>query len=113
MLRVATKFVPNSTSFENAYRAGFRNAEIWLDAAVLASWQTLAPLARHYPMEYVLHFPTRGEQSPETLQNAVELYRALGCRCMVIHQQHIDRHGAELTRLEPNTYILSLTGTGL
>lgn len=101
MLKLATKFVPNTTAFENAHRAGFRNAEIWLDAAVLAGWPTLAAIARAYPMEYVLHFPTKGEQTPETLEHAVELYRALGCRCMVIHQQHIDRQGEALLRLEP------------
>jgi sugar phosphate isomerase/epimerase len=86
---------------EHAHRAGFHFAEIWLDAAVLADWQQVATLARDYPFGYALHFPNRLEQPGQTLEQAVELYRALGCRSMVIHQPLFDRYHAELLRLEP------------
>src|SRR5262249_49140108 len=67
----------------------------------LADWQSVAALGRHYPFEYALHAPNQTELAPATLAAAAELYRALGCRCMVIHQPVIDRHGAALGRPEP------------
>ncbi len=101
MLKLATKFAPRQPAFELAHCAGFRCAEIWLDAAVLADWEAIAALARHYPFEYALHFPNRLEQPDRTLEEAVALYRALGCRSMVIHQPMLDRHGEALLRLAP------------
>ena len=58
------------------------------------------PLARHYPIQYRRR-PNRLEMSAETLRHLAELYRALGCRALVIHQPHFDRHGDALLRLEP------------
>jgi hypothetical protein len=101
MLKLATKFIPRQPYFETAYRAGFRNAELWLDAAVLADREAVVPLARHYPNRYVPHFPNRLEQTPATLEHAAGLYRELGCRCLVIHQPLFERYHEALLRLEP------------
>jgi hypothetical protein len=101
MLKVATKFAPRRAELEQAHRAGFRCAELWLDAAVLAGWQAAAELARDYPFTYAMHFPNRLEQGGPTLEQAVNLYRALDCRSMVMHQPLFDRYHAELLQLGP------------
>src|SRR3954452_10070204 len=92
MLKVDTKFAPRRADLERAHRAGFRCAELWLDAAVLAGWQTAAELARDYPFTYAMHLPNRLEQGGPALDQAVSLYRALDCRSMVIHQPMFDRY---------------------
>jgi len=101
MLRLATKFAPAPDALETAYRAGFRHAEIWLDAAVLAGWQDVVRLAGSYPNGYALHFPNQLNLASETLEHTVSLYRGLGCRCLVIHQPMADKFRAPLLRLEP------------
>lgn len=101
MLKLATKFFPKPAAFEMAHRAGFRCAELWLDAAVLAGWQQVVALARPYPMELVLHFPNRLNLEPASLEQAVRLYQELGCRCMVIHQPMFDKYQAALMQLDP------------
>lgn len=101
MLRLATKFVPEPAALETAYSAGFRHAELWLDAAVLARWQEVARLAGDYPNGYALHFPNRLDLAPETLEQTVALYRSLNSRCLVIHQPMYDRFREALLRLEP------------
>jgi sugar phosphate isomerase/epimerase len=100
MLRVATKFIPEPQAFETAYRAGFRFAELWLGPTVLADHVNVARLAGAYPNGYVLHFPNRLDLTPAMLEQAVELHRSLGCRCMVIHQPMYDRYRDALLRLE-------------
>jgi hypothetical protein len=105
MLKVATKFAPKPPEFERAHRAGFRCVELWLDAVVLAGWQDVAALARHYPFAYALHFPNRLEHPGPTLEQAVQLYRALDCQSMVIHQPLFDRHHEELLRREPGLWL--------
>src|SRR5215218_8355617 len=102
MLRLATKFKPDPPAFATAWRAGFRHAELWTDAALLLDWPRVATLAREHPLGYALHFPNRLDQPPEVLGGAVELYRALDARALVLHQPHMDRHGAELLRLCPD-----------
>jgi hypothetical protein len=101
MLKLATKFAPRRDEMDRAHRAGFRCAELWLDEAVLAEWEGAAALAREYPFEYALHFPNRLDLAPATLDNAIKLYRALACRCLVIHQPLFDRHHQALLRQEP------------
>jgi hypothetical protein len=101
MLKLATKFVPRQPAYETAYRAGYRHAELWLGAKLLADWRGLARQARHYPFAYALHFPNRLELGAETLEQAVCLYRALDCQCMIIHQPMFDRFHEALTRHEP------------
>jgi sugar phosphate isomerase/epimerase len=101
MLKLATKFQPDVPAFETAYRAGFRHVELWLDARVLADWQAVARRAREYPNGYVLHFPNRLDLAPETLDQTAALYRALDCRCLVIHQPMFDRYHEALLQIEP------------
>ena len=101
MLHLGTKFVPEPSAFETAYRAGFRFVELWLGPAVLADHANVAQLARSYPTGYVLHFPNRLDLTPEMLQQTVELHHNLGCACMVIHQPMHDKFQAALLRLEP------------
>jgi hypothetical protein len=101
MLKLATKFAPQATAFDMAHQAGFRYAELWLDADVLARWEEVVALARRFPLQYGLHFPNRLHQASPTLEHAVQLYRALGCRCMVIHQPLFDRFHEGLVRLDP------------
>ena len=101
MLNLATKFSPERALLEQAHRAGFRCAEFWLDAAALAEWQAVAALAGAYPFTYAAHFPNRLEQGGDTLAQMVQLYRALDCRSLVIHQPLFDRYHAELVRLGP------------
>ncbi len=101
MWKLSTKFAPQPAAFELAQRAGFRYAELWLNAALLADWQEIARLGRQCPLEYVLHFPNSPEVSPETLEQAVLLYRALESRCLVIHQGEYNRFLPALLSLEP------------
>jgi hypothetical protein len=101
MLKLATKFAPRLAALETAYRAGFRFAELWLDAAALAEWQTAVRLCRQYPFHYALHFPNRLDAADTVLEQTVALYRALHAGCIVIHQPMIDRYGEPLLRLEP------------
>lgn len=101
MLKLATKFAPEPAAFEMAHAAGFRYAEIWLDARLLTGWPTIAALARQYPLEYVLHFPNRTDLTYETQEHVAQLYHELGCRCLVIHQPQSDRFQAALLSLEP------------
>lgn len=101
MLKLATKFVPRQPRFEAAHQAGFRCAELWTDAAVLAEWESVAAVARHYPMEYVLHFPNRLDLTTTHLDQCVRLYTKLGCKCMVIHQPMHDKYRDSLLALAP------------
>jgi hypothetical protein len=105
MLKLATKFLPKPEAFALAHRSGFGYAELWLDATVLAHWQTLADLASAFPLEYALHFPNRVDAADPVLGQAVSLYRALDCRCMVIHQPMFDRFGAALAALDPDVQL--------
>jgi sugar phosphate isomerase/epimerase len=101
MLRLATKFVPHLPAFETAYQAGFRNVELWLGPKILADVTNVARLALHYPNRYVVHFPNRLDLTPEMLDQTVDLYRSLGCGCMVIHQPMHDRYAEDLLGREP------------
>ena len=101
MLKLATKFLPELSALEVAYQAGFRNAEFWLDADWLGRWQEIARLARHYPLRFVPHFPNEGNMEDATLADTAELYRALDCRAVVIHQPMFDKYQARLLQLEP------------
>ena len=102
MLKLATKFHPEESMFAMACEAGFQFAELWTDAAVLADWQAVAARARRFPLEYVLHFPNRKDLGDDSLQQAVALHRALGCRTMVIHQPMHDALAPRLKQLAPD-----------
>ncbi|HEY5311335.1 MAG TPA: hypothetical protein VIK18_02405 [Pirellulales bacterium] len=80
--------------------AGYRHAEIWTDAAVLADWRAVAERCARYPFRYALHFPNREPRDDQTLAAAVSLYRALDCPAMVIHQPLYDRLAGRLLELD-------------
>jgi hypothetical protein len=101
MLKLATKFVPQYLALENAYRAGFRYAELWLGPVVLTDWETVLHQARSYPNGYALHFPNRLDLTPELLEYTVTLYHQLCCRCLIIHQPMYDKFHEPLLRLDP------------
>jgi sugar phosphate isomerase/epimerase len=101
MLKLATKFAPRPDALEAAHKAGFRHAELWLDAAVLADGPAVANPARQYPFGYALHAPNRPGLDPPALASLAALYRDLGCGCLVLHQPVYDRHHEALLRLEP------------
>jgi sugar phosphate isomerase/epimerase len=100
MLKVATKFTPEAEAFETAKAAGFRYAEFWLDAGWLNQWQAVARLAQQYPIGYALHFPNRGDLGDASLHEATQLYRALNCSAMVIHEPMLRRYGQGLLELD-------------
>jgi hypothetical protein len=102
MLKLATKFAPTLAHVKAAHDAGFRHAEIFLDVAILADWQTAARHARQFPHGYALHFPNRLDLNTETLDAVVGLYRELGCRALVIHQPMFDKFQKTLLGLEPS-----------
>ena len=101
MLKLATKCAPTAEALERAYRAGFRQVELYLDTGILADVQTALAVARHYPNEYALHFPNRLELPPAALDAVIELYRGLCCRALVVHQPMFDKFHADLLRREP------------
>jgi hypothetical protein len=100
MLKLATKLRPAAHAFETAFQSGFQFAELWLDHDILVDWRSVAETAKAYRLTYALHFPNRGALNEQTLENVVELYRALECRSMVIHQPLIDKFGGQLEALD-------------
>jgi sugar phosphate isomerase/epimerase len=100
MLKLATKFAPHEAAMILARDAGYRHAEIWTDAAVLADWRAVAERCVRYPFGYVVHFPNREPRDEQSLADAVSLYRALDCPAMVIHQPLYDQFGARLLELD-------------
>ncbi|MFO1021942.1 MAG: hypothetical protein U0903_14810 [Planctomycetales bacterium] len=101
MLKLATKFNPQRALMQQAWDAGYRNAELWLDARILAEVNQIVPLAREFDFEYVIHSPNRTDLSNETLDQMVALYRGLNCRCAVVHQPVYDRFHEVLLGLCP------------
>jgi hypothetical protein len=101
VIGIATKLVPNAEAYETARQAGFRRVELWTDARILGDWPNLVPLGRSFGLDHAMHFPNRLDQTPEILRWAVEMYRGLDCRAMVIHQPHFDRHGKSLLEIDP------------
>ena len=102
MFELATKFKPSSAApFETAVCAGYRCAELWTGPDVLADVPRVVALAHSFPgLRYALHFPTRRDLTAAQLRAVVELYRALDCRSMTIHQLEYDLYAGELAQLD-------------
>lgn len=97
MLELATKFKPDGEEpFRTAVAAGYRCAELWTGPDVLSDVAKVVALCRSFPLRYALHFPTRRDLTPRQLEAVVELYRALDCRSLTIHQLEHDHYAAEL-----------------
>jgi sugar phosphate isomerase/epimerase len=102
VLELATKFKPDADEpFQAAVDAGLLAAELWTGPAVLDRRAEVVERARRFPLRYALHFPTRRDLTERQLDEAVELYRALGCRSMTIHQLEFDRYAPDLLRRDP------------
>jgi hypothetical protein len=101
MLKLATKCAPTPLTLDQAYRAGFRHAELWLDPAILADWPIVLRHTRYYPFTYALHFPNSLSLPAEALEQLVALYRGLTAHCVIIHQPMFDRFAERLLQLEP------------
>lgn len=101
MLKTATKFAPETGSFQNATDAGFRFAELWLNAAWVEQWRSVVDRARRYPLGYAIHFPNRGEFAQEDLENVVSLLRGLNGSTVIIHRPMFARYGERLQKIDP------------
>ena len=102
MFRLATKFCPIPAAFETARAAGFRAAELWLDAEVLARGHRVLQTARAYPLYYALHFPNQHSLNSEAVKQAALLCRDLECTAMVMHEPQFELHATTLCRWEPD-----------
>jgi sugar phosphate isomerase/epimerase len=101
VLQLATKFAPTAALFEQALRAGFHAAEVWLSEKHLADAAGVVRLARHYPLRLAVHCPNRIDQPATSLPALVRLARELLPSCVVIHQDLHDAHARALLDLEP------------
>lgn len=100
MLKIATKFVPEAESFEQAVQGGFEFGEFWLNEEWLVKADVIIERARRFPLAYVPHFPNKPVSSA-AIEGVVKLYRELGCQAMVIHDPMFRRQSEDLLRLEP------------
>ena len=101
ILQPSTKFAPRSAAaFKLAYDAGFRNAEFYLDRDLIEDWGNVVTTANDFAMGYAMHFPNRGEISTQHLQNVVDMYYALECSALVIHQPMFDLYGEKLYSID-------------
>lgn len=101
MLKLATKCAPRPLELDNAYRAGFRYVELWLDQDVLADLPAVLQQVSEYPNGYAMHFPNRLNLPESALDQVATMYRQVNSRCLVIHQPMADKYGASLLRLDP------------
>ncbi len=101
MLNLATKFAPTPEAFATAVAAGFRCVELWTDDRVLANWRQIADWAKPYDLRLAMHFPNQRELSEQALRDCVDMYQALGCRAMVMHQPLFDCYSDALLDLQP------------
>jgi sugar phosphate isomerase/epimerase len=103
MLKFATKLPAHAAKVEIAWMAGFRSAEVSLNADFVKDWKGAARTLLARPMRYVLHFPNKGPLGSGKLKKTVKLYRALNCEVMVIHPGMMEEHGDRLLELYPES----------
>ncbi|MCE9604033.1 MAG: hypothetical protein K8U03_03930 [Planctomycetia bacterium] len=101
MFELATKLKPDEEApFRIAVESGYRCAELWTGPSVLEDVRHTADLAQRFDLRYSLHFPNRRDLTPRQLRAVVDLYRALDCRSMTIHQLEFDRYAPEIAKLD-------------
>jgi sugar phosphate isomerase/epimerase len=101
MLKFATKLPPNAAKIEAAWTAGFRSAEVYLNADMVKDWKNSVQALKTRPLQYVLHFPNKGPLGPGKLKKAAKLYRALDGHTMVIHPGMKTEYGDRLLNRHP------------
>ena len=102
MLKLATKFLPEPHAFEQAFDAGFRNAELYLNTAVLEQADDVIAMARQFDMNYAMHFPNKPELSDRHLQACCRLFDELNASADVIHPPMLQRYGVAVKAIHPN-----------
>jgi len=102
MLKLATKFLPQPDAFQQAFDAGFRNAELYLNAAVLEQADEVIAMARRFDMNYAMHFPNKPELSADHLQACCRLFDELSVSAVVIHPPMMKRYGDLVKAIHPN-----------
>ncbi|MCP4857258.1 MAG: hypothetical protein GY903_22475 [Fuerstiella sp.] len=96
MLKLATKFLPEPFAFQQAYDAGFRNAELYLNAAVLERVDEVVRISRDLEMDFALHFPNKPELNEVHLRNCCRLADELDVSAIVIHEPMYRRYAEPL-----------------
>ena len=100
MLKLATKFKPDTQSFENATAAGFQNAEFWLGEEILADPRSTIELATGFDLGIGLHFPNQGQLEDIHLHGFCRLYQSLNCPSAVIHAPMSRRYSDRLQAID-------------
>ena len=101
MLKLATKFLPEPIAFKHAYDAGFRSAELYLNAAVLECVDDVVEISRDFEMDYALHFPNKPELNETHLRNCCRLADELNVSAVVIHEPMFRRYAELLRAIDP------------
>lgn len=102
MLKIATKFLPELSAFKQAYDAGFRNVEIFLNSAVLERVDDVVRMSHGFDMNYALHFPNKPELDESHLRNCCRLAEELNVTAVVIHEPMFRRYIESLTAIDSN-----------
>ncbi|MEM8952645.1 MAG: hypothetical protein AAGD22_00695 [Verrucomicrobiota bacterium] len=98
MLTFATKLHPTVANMETAWDAGYRAAEVSLNAAALRDWNASVDAVKRFPMRYTLHFPNKGPIATRKIKKIIKLYRSLQCSVMIIHPGMLQKYHAELDK---------------
>lgn len=96
MLNLATKFRPSPESFELAFNAGFRCAELYLDRQVLEQCDEVIEMAKQWDMKYAMHFPNKPNLEQSHLEACAELFAQLNASAIVMHPPMMRRFADSL-----------------
>ena len=100
MLRLATKFLPERSAFQQAHDAGFRHAEFFLNRDLLERVDDILALARQFDMRYALHFPNKADLQEVHLQECVRLFHEVNASAIVIHPPLLKKYADQLRAID-------------
>lgn len=109
MLRIATKFLPEPAAFQQAVDAGFRHAELYLNAAVLDAVDDVLAMARQFDLKFALHFPNRPELNEQHLKAVARLFDELSASAIVIHPPMLRLYGESMSAIHPGIILAEET----
>ncbi len=92
MLNIATKFLPREREFQQAFNAGFRCAELYLNPDVLNRVDEIVALAKQFDMRYAMHFPNKPVLNSDHLEAIAKMFDALSASAVVIHPPMLKRY---------------------